>query len=212
VRLAYCPCAPVEGLEHRRGEASFHALMVCKWPVGARLLLRSSRQALGDGRSMKRLIRGKAGRLVLLLRLRDAGVLEGQTLQAIGTALGVDRSTILRDLRVLDQVEEEYHRLTLAHTTHAGAVGWALAATAMIPAAGYTCYRLGQTESRGVKDGLAAGIGAVMKAANETASLKVNVTHAMRQPPMSQPQVIELPPLPPVQHVTTWGSGDVIDV
>ena len=53
----------------------------------------------------------KAGRLVLLLRLRDAGVLEDQTLQAIGDVLGVNRSTIPRDLRVLDQVEEEYQRL-----------------------------------------------------------------------------------------------------
>jgi excisionase family DNA binding protein len=53
----------------------------------------------------------KAGRLVLLLRLRDAGVLEDQTLQAIGGVLGVNRSTILRDLLVLDQVEEEYRRM-----------------------------------------------------------------------------------------------------
>ena len=53
----------------------------------------------------------KAGRLMLLLRLRDAGVLEDQTLQAIGDELGVNRSTILRDLRVLDQVEAEYRRL-----------------------------------------------------------------------------------------------------
>ena len=60
---------------------------------------------------MKRTIKSKAGRLVLLLRLRDAGVLEGQTLQAIGDVLGVNRSTILRDLEVLDQVEEEYQRL-----------------------------------------------------------------------------------------------------
>ena len=53
----------------------------------------------------------KAGRLILLLRLRDAGVLEDQALQAIGDVLGVNRSTILRDLRVLDQVEVEYRRL-----------------------------------------------------------------------------------------------------
>jgi len=53
----------------------------------------------------------KAGRLVLLLRLREAGVLEDQTLQSIGDAVGVNRSTILRDMQVLDQVEEEYQRL-----------------------------------------------------------------------------------------------------
>lgn len=54
----------------------------------------------------------KAGRLLLLYRLREAGVLgDDHTLQEIGDALGVNRSTILRDLRVLDRVEEEYRRL-----------------------------------------------------------------------------------------------------
>ena len=38
-------------------------------------------------------------------------LLEGQTLQDIGDVLGVHRSTILRDLRVLDAVEAEYLRL-----------------------------------------------------------------------------------------------------
>ena len=61
--------------------------------------------------TVKATIRSKAGRLVLLMRLRGAGVLEGQTLQAIGDVLGVERSTIMRDLRVLDQVEEEYQQL-----------------------------------------------------------------------------------------------------
>ena len=41
-----------------------------------------------------------------MLLLRDAGVIEAQTLQAIGDVLGVNRSTILCDLQVLDQVEE----------------------------------------------------------------------------------------------------------
>lgn len=102
------------------------------------------------------------------------------------------------------------HRLTLANTTHSVAVMWALGATALIPVTGYVCYRLGQTKSTGVLDGLAAGVSAVMRAANETANLKVNVTHAMRQP--TQPQVVELPPLPPVSHVSTWDSGEIIDV
>jgi hypothetical protein len=54
----------------------------------------------------------KAGRLLLLYRLREAGVIgEENTLQEIGDALGVDRSTILRDLELLDQVEAEYTRL-----------------------------------------------------------------------------------------------------
>jgi IS30 family transposase len=48
---------------------------------------------------------------VLLRRPRDAGAIEAQTLQAIGDVLGVNRSTILRDLRALDQVEAEYQWL-----------------------------------------------------------------------------------------------------
>jgi excisionase family DNA binding protein len=56
----------------------------------------------------------KAGRLVLLWRLRQEGVLEGRTLQALGDLLGVDRSTIMRDLREVDRVEAEYKRLMAA--------------------------------------------------------------------------------------------------
>ena len=60
---------------------------------------------------MKRLIGSKAGRLVLLLRLRDAGVLESKSVRAIADWLGVGRSTIFRDLTVLDQVDAAYQQL-----------------------------------------------------------------------------------------------------
>jgi hypothetical protein len=53
----------------------------------------------------------RAGRLLLLYRLQEAGLLRGQTSQVIADHLGVDRSTIIRDLQVLDLVEEEYERL-----------------------------------------------------------------------------------------------------
>jgi predicted DNA-binding protein YlxM (UPF0122 family) len=53
----------------------------------------------------------KSGRLVLLHLLRADGVIDDLTLQAIGDILGVDRSTIHRDLRELDAVEHEYRRL-----------------------------------------------------------------------------------------------------
>ena len=53
----------------------------------------------------------KAGRLLLLYRLREEGVLDGMTLQVIGDTLGVNRSTVLRDLRDLEQAESEFHRL-----------------------------------------------------------------------------------------------------
>lgn len=53
----------------------------------------------------------KAARLMLLSRLRDKGVLDGQSLQAIGDVLGVSKSTISRDLQLLEQVEAEYKRL-----------------------------------------------------------------------------------------------------
>jgi len=56
----------------------------------------------------------KAARLLLLWRLREDAVLVGQTLQAVGDILHVNRSTVLRDLRLLDQVQAEYERLLAA--------------------------------------------------------------------------------------------------
>lgn len=53
----------------------------------------------------------KAARLILLLRLREQGILEDLTYQEIGDVFGVDRSTILRNVEELDLVEEEYRRL-----------------------------------------------------------------------------------------------------
>lgn len=53
----------------------------------------------------------KAARLMILHRLRADGLLDDLTLQAIGDAFGLNRSTVMRDLRDLDQVEEEYERL-----------------------------------------------------------------------------------------------------
>ncbi len=53
----------------------------------------------------------KSGRLLVLLRLRDQGLLEEMTLQEVGDALGLNRSTILRDIRELDAIEAEYQRI-----------------------------------------------------------------------------------------------------
>jgi len=53
----------------------------------------------------------KSGRLMLLHHLRRDGVIADLTLQEIGDALNVNRSTILRDLRELDVVEREYRSL-----------------------------------------------------------------------------------------------------
>jgi excisionase family DNA binding protein len=53
----------------------------------------------------------KTGRMLLLLRLQEQGVLNDLTLQAIGDILDVNRSTIHRDLEELEKVEREYQRL-----------------------------------------------------------------------------------------------------
>lgn len=54
----------------------------------------------------------KAARLLLLYRLRESGAIDDTyTLQEIGNLLGVHRSTILRDFRVLDKVKSEYIQL-----------------------------------------------------------------------------------------------------
>ena len=53
----------------------------------------------------------KAARMLLLLHLKDAGVLDDLTLQEIGDITGVDRSTIHRDFQDLPAVEAEYRQL-----------------------------------------------------------------------------------------------------
>jgi hypothetical protein len=53
----------------------------------------------------------KARRLVLLYRLRMAGVLEKLTLRQIGQMLGVSRATLISDLRDLDKLEGEFRDL-----------------------------------------------------------------------------------------------------
>ena len=53
----------------------------------------------------------KAGRLLLLKMLRDLGVLETMTLQNVADIFQYERSTALRDIRVLNRVAAEYERL-----------------------------------------------------------------------------------------------------
>lgn len=53
----------------------------------------------------------KAARLLILRSLSRAGYLEGLSLQDIGDRFGVNRSTILRDLRDLPEVDAELERL-----------------------------------------------------------------------------------------------------
>jgi hypothetical protein len=48
----------------------------------------------------------KAARLLVLRELRQAGALEGLTLQYIADNFRVNRSTIMRDLRTLDEAEK----------------------------------------------------------------------------------------------------------
>ena len=53
----------------------------------------------------------KSARMLLLLDLRAAGLLTNLSGEDIARALGVNRSTICRDLHDLSAVEAEYHRL-----------------------------------------------------------------------------------------------------
>lgn len=90
----------------------------------------------------------------------------------------------------------------VASVEHGILAAWALLATAMIPACGYACYRLGQTESRGVVNGIAAGVGAVSRTANDIAQVKIHTAHAIRSPgqlyPAALPEqvVIDIEPEP----------------
>jgi hypothetical protein len=53
----------------------------------------------------------RARRMVLLYRLRLAGVLGNLTLREIGEILGISRATLLNDFRDLDRAEEEFRAL-----------------------------------------------------------------------------------------------------
>lgn len=52
-------------------------------------------------------------RMVLLYRLRLAGVLGNLTLREIGEILGTSRATLLSDFRELDQAEAEFRALMM---------------------------------------------------------------------------------------------------
>lgn len=64
---------------------------------------------LCEAKTVKRNVT-RAVRLVILRDLQRFGFLEGLTLEDIGTRLEVNRSTILRDLRDLPELEEELRR------------------------------------------------------------------------------------------------------
>lgn len=53
----------------------------------------------------------KTARMLLLLHLKDAGVLDDLSFAEVGRILDVSRSTILRDMQDLPIVEAEYRRL-----------------------------------------------------------------------------------------------------
>ena len=55
----------------------------------------------------------RARRMVLLYRLRLAGVLGNLTLREIGEIIGVSRATLLNDFRDLDRAEEEFRALMM---------------------------------------------------------------------------------------------------
>lgn len=60
----------------------------------------------------------KAGRLAALLLLSEQGQLEGRTLQELANLLGgVDRSTIMRDLRDLPTARRYYNSAAAALAT-----------------------------------------------------------------------------------------------
>ena len=67
--------------------------------------------------------RSEARRLVLLYRLRMAGVLENLTLRQIGKILGVSRATLLLDLHDLDEADDEFRRLMEAQPWRQWAAG-----------------------------------------------------------------------------------------
>lgn len=83
------------------------------------------------------------------------------------------------------------------YVPHGVLAAWMPLSIVLIVVAAVAGVRYGQTESRGVVNGLAAGVGAVMKAANDTANLKVTMGRQVRgvpeQPPV-MPQLVDVTP------------------
>lgn len=70
---------------------------------------------------------------------------------------------------------------------------WALVATLALPAAGWGCYRLGQTEARGAITGLKMGVSEVHGAAAKAIDLRVTNVRKVKDAMTDNPPVVVLP-------------------
>ncbi|MBU0490451.1 MAG: hypothetical protein KKA73_21530 [Chloroflexi bacterium] len=95
----------------------------------------------------------------------------------------------------------------IANTSPIDARMWAFLATLGMPLGGLAGYWLGRVEARGRVAGIDQGIERVSRAANDTATLRVNVAHAMRAPAQSPATIIELPTEPVFRDVPRLPSG-----
>lgn len=59
-------------------------------------------------------IETRTARLLVLMRLQDDGFLDGLSQAEIGRRMGVNRSTILRDLQVIKNIRSLYRKHVLA--------------------------------------------------------------------------------------------------
>jgi len=82
----------------------------------------------------------------------------------------------------------------------------ALAALIVLPAALWAGARWGDRGAIGMIRGLERGIDTAVDAAGKVATVKVAAARAMRDPAPIEAEVRELPPLPPIQHITDWSG------
>ncbi len=96
---------------------------------------------------------------------------------------------------------------------------WALAATLLIPAAGFGAWKLGRIEARSRLAGIDQGVDKVMRAAHQAADVRVGTVRSMREatskPQQPVPPAPELPALPQptvIHRGPDQGDRRVIDL
>jgi len=63
----------------------------------------------------------RGARLAVMLELADQGQLEGRSLREIADAIGVHRTTVMRDLDLLPELADERDKIRLRMQTSRGA-------------------------------------------------------------------------------------------
>lgn len=91
--------------------------------------------------------------------------------------------------------------------------GWAIVSILLLPGSVFAGWRLGTRDSRAHMSGLDKGVGAVMRAADKTASLRTTTAARARQvmAVSNAPEPLRLPD-PQIVHLRAVNGEEVVDL